>query len=297
MSVIRNSVFAAVLVAAGASSAWAAPAVVDYEKEVEGTGPVLVAITDLGGGTITVTLPDGTKKTGTVPPTGRVRIPLPPGTKGNVDVEIKKGAEIDTGSTTISSLNPPSVETLTSAVIQPGSTATLGAFSTALTGSFATIDTSVDYNPASPTYGQISGILPTSSFNIQGGSCAAGNFGFTLSGDQSYTVNLASIWTSGVYDGSQVALSTPISGTASCGSQVVPFSGTVTGTDTFEPGGIDDIDFTLQASTADGPLTVDITAIGTESLIPEPTAAGLFGIAALGLGAAGLWTRSRRRPG
>ena len=236
-----------------------------------------------------IILPDGSTVSPPPDRNGHYYYQFPPGTKGPVKVQ----SGDSTTSVNVSSLNPPDTTTTTTASLVSTSTATLGSNTFALTGGFSALDTSVDYDPTSPTYGNVSGVVLASAFNITGNG-PAGTLALSLSGDEAYTVNLASVWAEAT---TAISIDTDISGIATLNGVSTPFSGSLTGTDTFSDDGTDDIVFNFTANTQFGQISGPIEAMGYETLnVPEPNSIAL--LIGLGLSSAGFLARrkSTRQP-
>lgn len=252
------------------------------------SGPTVGGTSSLAGATVTITLPDGTTRTTTTSNQGRWRYVLPKGTRGRVTVTIIKGTESEEGAANVASLGAPQGnEGRTVATVSAGSTATLGATTFSLSGGFTALDTSADYNPASPTYGRISGYVPASLLHINGSDAHGNTLTLSLSSNPTFSLNLESVWNyidaNGTVTGqtASIALSS-LSGIADYDGIPISFTGTATGTETFnDPGfdsnpaigldpAIDDYTFSFDLTLASGQtITGTINATGPEYLVPE----------------------------
>jgi len=149
-----------------------------------------------------------------------------------------------------SKFTPPSDIVVTQLTVQPGSAVTVGGNSVALSGGFTTIANAVDYIPSSPTYGTLSGVIPTSSFNVNGA-----NLQIALSANAPWMINLASIWGQNIPDsGLAVPFSQPLSGTIFINSVPNPFTGNFTGTVTFFADNLETICGTINFGAGNGTL-------------------------------------------
>ena len=305
-------------VVAGAAGFSTPVAAADNQTEVADqpstqlSGPTVGGTSTLANATVTITLPNTTVITTTTDNGGRWRKVLPKGTKGKVDVIITKpgNPNRDVGSANVASLGaPPGTTGMTVATVSAGSTAKVGAASFALTGGFTAIDTAADYNPLSPTYGQVSGFVPAGLLSLSGSDGQGNTLALTLAGDATFSLDLASVWSyidaNGDVAGQTAAITVaPVSGTALYNGNPLLFTGTVGGTETFGDPPIDpsptigldpaidtyNLTFDL-APGAGGPITGTILASGPETLIAEP---GSLGVLAAGL--LGALAVVRRRP-
>ena len=177
----------------------------------------------------------------------------------------------------------------TVSTVNPGSTATAaGGITFALSGGFTAVDTNVDYNSASPTFGKLTSFLLASKFQLTGiGS--GGTLGLALNADQPFTVSLLSAWQSPTLSGNTIAFSNlPFSGTATFNALTSPFSGTAGGTVLFLDDGVENTNFNFNVSTNFGAVTGSVSTLGTSQLVPEPSSAvslllGASAVAALAL--------------
>jgi hypothetical protein len=298
----RHALVAALVLVAqfAPSAAWAAltvTAVAEGERTdsgFKGTAPANAKVTFLvennptvGGVTTYMTTADAK---------GNYEFKIPKGDfgslkdKGNVTVT-SPGCPNST--TTLAAVFTPGVNAVaTASTVNPGSTATAGGMTFALSGGFTALDTNVDYNPASPTFGKLSSVLLASRFQLTG-TGIGGTLGLTLNADQPFTVSLLPAWQSPTLSGNTIAFSNlPFSGTATFNSTVSPFTGTAGGTVTFLDGGVEDTIFNFSASTDFGTVAGSVAAQGTSEIAPEPSSAVLLLTGATALAALAL----RRRP-
>ena len=267
------------------------------------TGPTVAGTSTLANATVTITLPTGPTVTTTTDNLGRWKRVLPAGTKGKVKVIITKPGDPnrDVGGANVASLGaPPGTVGTTVATVLNGSAAAIGGATFALHGGFTAIDNAVDYNPSSPTYGQVSGFVPAALLALSGSDGHGNTLSLALTGDAAFSLGLASVWNyiaaNGDVAGQTAAIAVaPVSGIAVFDGQPVSFAGTVGGTETFgdpqfDPNplvgldpAIDSFDLTFKLSTAAGEL-IDgtILASGPEAAIPEPSSFGLLAGALLG---------------
>lgn len=288
------------------------PTEVADQPSTQFSGPTVGGTSTLANATVTITLPPATVFTTTTDNQGRWRYVLPKGTKGKVDVVITKAGDPnrDVGSANVASLgSPPGTTGMTVATVSSGSTAAVGAASFALTGGFTAIDNAADYNPLSPTYGQVSGFVPAGLLSLSGSDGHGHTLALALSSDATFSLDLASIWTYIATNGDvagQTATITvaSVAGTAFYDGSPLSFTGTVGGTETFgdpsfDPSpaigldpAIDTYNLTFDLTpAAGGAITGTILASGPEALIPEP---GSLGMLASGL--LGAMALARRRP-
>lgn len=243
----------------------------DTETEIIITGPVLdvyeVTWTDVTGAPQTDTV-----TTGSALFKPHLNIPAKKGT--TVTVTNTSEPNIPPQSFVASLFTPPSDVVITSLVVQPGSVASVAGNSFALVGGFTTIATKVDYDPSSPTFGTLAGIIPASAFNFEG-TGSAGSIHAILNADQLWSINLAGIWGQITpAEGLSVAFDQVLAGTFFFNSSPFPFSGDFIGTATFFPGNFETICGTL----ASGALTGNFCASGQSILlsVPEPSSLLLF---------------------
>jgi hypothetical protein len=171
--------------------------------------------------------------------------------------------------------NPPGQIVTTTLAVAPGSTAALGGSTFDLGGSFTTIATEVDYDPTSPTYGNLGGLLPASEFDLHG-TGTAGSFDLALSGDLPWTANLADIWGKDVAGRLSVPFSTPLFGKVAVGPLSSPFSGTAIGTVTFFADDSETISGSFDFTSGFGGIQGTLTASGSSVWVPEPSTVTLL---------------------
>jgi hypothetical protein len=218
------------------------------------------------------------------------------GTEGNGKLETVNGVLAER-------FNPPNNTVVTALTVLPGSTANVGSQTVALTGHVLTQDLAVDYNSASPTFGNLSGIVLASSFNVFG-DLPLGIFSLQLNGDLPYTLNLIPVWNAAA-SSDFVGASAPISvatveGTALINGLSAAFTGTGSGTVQFFLDNQETTSFTFDLSSSVGPIHGTITAQGASLLtpVPEPATILLAGTTAAGLGLARWrqWRRAKQQP-
>ncbi|MBV9373706.1 MAG: hypothetical protein JO320_01365 [Alphaproteobacteria bacterium] len=102
----------------------------------------------------------------------------------------------------------------TASNITVGSSLAAGGTTFAVIGSFTTIDNNVDYNQASSTYGDVSGEVPASQFQLTGTS-SIGTFDLMLSNDEPFMLSLLPAWNSpDPFNPNPVSFSVPMTGIA-----------------------------------------------------------------------------------
>lgn len=202
--------------------------------------------------------------------------------KKGTTVTVKNVSELAIPAQTFvaSLFTPPSDVVNTTLVIQPGSFASVGGNTFSLGGTFSTIANAVDYAPASPTYGQLSGVIPTSGFDVHGSS-PAGDLQLTLNSPQPWNLNLANAWGQDVPpQGVGVPFSQPIDATLFFNSTPMALSGNFAGAVTFFPDNSETICGQLQF----GAVTGNLCASGLSVMAPVPEPGGpLLMLGGLGL--------------
>ncbi|HEY5328818.1 MAG TPA: hypothetical protein VIJ79_02950 [Acidobacteriaceae bacterium] len=184
----------------------------------------------------------------------------------------------------LNSFDPPTNAVVTAYTVIGGSALTFNGNTFVLSGGFTGVDTTLDRDPASALLGTDGGSF--TAFNIQG-TGAAGTVQLTLTGDPSYSLGLAPLWTQLFADGMVPAggLSTTtqidVAGTLDFNSTLISFSGTLDDTATFFDDGSTTDTESLNLSAADGPITGSFSGSGTPSLrpvVPEPSTLRLLGL-------------------
>jgi hypothetical protein len=143
-----------------------------------------------------------------------------------------------------------------------------------------TVDTNVDYNPASPTFGNLTGEVLASQSQLNGiGS--SGTIGLMLANDEPFVLSLLPAWNSPTLEGNAVSFSVPITGIATFNTVVSPFSGIFEGNFTTLPDDQEMITASFDLTTNFGPADGLISAVGVSELasIPEPSSLILFSTA------------------
>jgi hypothetical protein len=250
--------------------------------EVAGTGQV--------GDTVEVTFSDGSKKQTTVLASGKWSIGLtenePSGTASVTD------SSGETASITVAQgFTPPNNQVKTTFAVLTGSALSIGGQSFALNGNFTTLDTDVDYNSASPSFGKLAGSVLASSFDVSGtGAPGTAKIGFAS--DQPYTVDMLPLWNAPTLTGGvAIPFDMSLSGSLDLNGMTGAFAGTVSGTDTFFPDATENIDLSINLNSDFGAITGIFLAHGSEELVvPEPS-----GWAVILAGGAGLAVFARRR--
>lgn len=212
--------------------------------------------------------------------------------KKGTTVTVKNESELAVPAQTFvaSLFTPPSDVVNTTLVIQPGSFASVGGNTFSLGGTFSTIANAVDYDPVSPTYGQLSGVIPTSGFDIHGSS-PSGNIQLALNNPQPWSLNLAGIWGQDVPpEGVGVAFNQPLDGTLFFNSTPIPLSGNFIGAVTFFPDNSETICGQLQFGAITGNLCASGLSVTTP--VPEP---GVYALMLGGLGVVGTLAQRRKR--
>lgn len=238
------------------------------QGQIDGTGDP--------GDEITVTFSDGSKKTTYVNSTGGWGMSMGanrPSGKATVTDQHNEKVNI----TIAQGFTPPNNSVQTLFAVLAGSTASVGGQNFNLGGGFTTLTTNVDYNPASPTYGQLSGSILAQLFQVSG-TGGLGKLTITLAGNQPYSVNVLPLFNAQTLDGGvSIPLSMLLAGTLSINGLNSPFSGIANGTDTVFPGNTDNLDLAFDLTSNFGEVTGTFLADGTEQLIPEPSALAIIG--------------------
>ncbi len=210
----------------------------------------------------------------------------------NFNIQAKPGSTITvtnltegtTATTTASAtiFTPPTNTVVSAFTLGGGSSLSFGGDTFALTGGFTAIDTHVDYNPLSPTFGMEGGSIQDVAI---GGSSGGNTVSLLLSTPPTYSLALAPLWASaipgGIPDG---GLSTPadlaLSGTLLFDSVHIPFTGTFTGTVTFLNDGSTTEQGSLSLLTSFGTATGSLSGSAIPQLepVPEPRDFGIVGL-------------------
>lgn len=186
-------------------------------------------------------------------------------------------------------------EPWTVATLGAGSAANVGGQVFSLNGSFVVFDTAADYNAASPTFALVSGTVPASLLNIAGTDGLGDTLTLTLDSDVSCSLNLPAVWAfidaNGDVAGQSAAINLGVLlGTDDLNGTLLSFTGTTSGTETFndpsfDPNpaigldpAIDDYAFAFDLTASNGTvINGTINATGPEFLVPEPSSLGLVG--------------------
>ena len=168
--------------------------------------------------------------------------------------------------------------------VNPGSQLTFAGNTFALTGGFTTIETNVDYNPQSPTYGSETGHVQAVDLVASGAQGLT--FAFGLGSTQ---LNLAPVWAqvlpTGIFpaEGISVPDSFAFSGMLDFDSLASPFTGDFNGAITFFDDGSTTALGALTINTDFGPATGTLSASALPRLVPEPASLSLLSLALIGL--------------
>lgn len=190
--------------------------------------------------------------------------------------------------------DPPSNVVVSAFKINPGSNLVLGGNTLALSGGFSAVQTTVDYDPASPTYGVETGYIDAISIQASG---APGTAILHVAPTTTQT-SLAGVWSqllplTGPYPAGGVSApdAFSFSGMLEFNSSMTPFDATFDGTITFLEDGSTTALGTLAMSTSFGSVTGTLSASAFPQLVPEPETGSLD---LLGLGLIGLVLRGRQ---
>lgn len=198
------------------------------------------------------------------------------------------------GNHTASRFTPGSETVVTTLAMDPASTLTAFGQTFVLGGSFTTIATAAEYDPLSPAYGNLSGVIPGDLFDVIG-TGSAGTIDIELAGDPPWLINVASVWDAAEFPatGLAVPFSQTLSGTLTFGALSTPFTGLVSGTLTF----LSD-NFERFVGTIDLPGIGQgaFIASGQSRLVAEPGTLPLSVATLMMLAAAVMLARRRGRP-
>ncbi len=183
-----------------------------------------------------------------------------------------------------STFSPPSNIVVSDFEINSGSVLTLAGSTFTLSGGFTAVQTAVNYDPTSPSYGIELGFIADASIT---GTGVAGTFQFGLVGNTSTETHLASVWEQVLLDGFPVGgVSTEqdfeFAGILMFGTVPTPFSGFFDGTATFFADGSTTAQGTLNLTTSFGPASGPISASAVPQVVPTP-GIGTFALILLGL--------------
>lgn len=196
----------------------------------------------------------------------------------NVQVQAKTNTTITVtnltqggSSTVVASLfTPPSDIVVSAFTVDPRSELTFAGNTFALTGTFTTVDTMVDYDPASPTYGVEEGFVRDLSIEAIG---SGGSVQFVLAGTPTYTLDLASVWGLEIpLGGLSIPRNMAFSGVLSYNSVSSPFDATFDGDVTFFADGSTGASGILALTTDFGPAAGTLAAAALPQIValPEP---------------------------
>jgi hypothetical protein len=177
---------------------------------------------------------------------------------------------------------PPSNVVVSAFVLDAGSSLSFEGDTFALAGGFTAIDTHVDYDPLSPTFGIEGGSIQNV---VIAGSSGGNTVTLLLSTPPAYSLSLGPLWASAIpggipAGGLSTAANLALSGTLLFNSVPVPFTGTFNGTVTFLDDGSTTEQGSLNLLTSFGPATGSISGSAFPQLVPVPEPRSL-GVVAL----------------
>lgn len=234
------------------------------------------------GATVTVVDAKG-KVIGTISATAGLAytFTIPPGTAGPISVTSSDAAD------PIVTLRPLSGSTArTDLTVSTGSIAHFGGDNYTLSGSFTTANNNAVYDPLSPNYGDVSGVVLASTFVLNGVG-PSGTLELRFQDDAPYTINFASAWSTFVQPPETIVpVMLPLTGLVSAdgGTTWIPFTGTGSGQVTFS-GTLESVALNFSLDTQYGAVTGEVDAAGRSDCVPEPStwAMMLIGFAGLGV--------------
>lgn len=175
-----------------------------------------------------------------------------------------------------SRFDPATDVVVTVLAVDAGSSLTAFGDTFALGGGFTAIGTDVVYDPAAPDFGTLSGVLPQSLFNLTG-TGATGTVVLTLAADHPWSIDLDAAWDADLPDtGLILPYAQAFEGTLAFGGLTMPFVGSIAGTVTFFPGGVETVAGSFDFGFGSG----SFSATGTSRLVPIPEPASFLLLAA-----------------
>lgn len=242
----------------------------------------LVSGTGEPGDVVTVTFSNGTSQHITVGSLGRWALfPTAANAAGAATLSSTNCPKAQS-ITVASYLNPPGNHAIAAHTILPGSTASVAGNAVTLAGGYTVMATAIDYDSASSTYGDLSGVIVAGEFNVTG-SNGTDSVSLGLGADQPYTVSMLSVFASSDPLGAFITFSIPISGLVTLNGVHGLFDGLLVGTSTYGADGFQTYDFLLALHSDFGDISGAVTSSGVARLVPEPKGLALFGLLALAL--------------